>query len=128
VHSYEWSVVRIVPRVERCEFVNAGVLLYCRQLDFLQAGIDLDGARVRALDPGVDLDCVRRHLDAIVAVCAGASTSGANGARPLGDRFRWLAAPRSTVVQPSAIHTGLTRDPAAELERLLDVMVRPVAT
>ena len=127
MHSYEWAALRVVPRVERSEFVNAGVLLYCRQLDFLEAGIELDEARALALHAGLDLACVRRHLEAVRDVCAGAPAAGANGARPLGDRFRWLTAPRSTVVQTSPTHTGLTADPAAELQRLLDVMVRPPA-
>ena len=127
MHPYEWAVLRIVPRVERAEFVNAGVLVYCHPLDFLAAGIELDDQRALALDPALDVDCVRRHLDSIRAVCEGAPAAGENGARAPGDRFRWLTAPRSTVVQTSPIHTGLTADPAAEVERLLGVMVRPPA-
>jgi hypothetical protein len=125
VYSYEWSVLRVVPRVERCEFVNAGVVVYCRQLDFLAAAVELDEARALALDSELDLVAVRRHLQGIEALCEGRHEAGPNAARPPGDRFRWLAAPRSTVVQPSPIHTGLTDDPAAELGRLLEVMVRP---
>jgi hypothetical protein len=127
VHAYEWTVLRVVPRVERCEFVNAGIAVYCQQLDYLAAGVELDEARLRALDPHVDLDTVRRHLAAVVALCAGGPEAGANGRRPPGERFRWLAAPRSTAVQAAPLHTGLTIDPAAELERLLDVMVRPLS-
>jgi hypothetical protein len=125
VHSYEWAVLRVVPQVDRGEFVNAGVLVYCRQLGYLAAGVELDEARALALDPALDVEAARRHLEGIRAVCAGLPEAGVNGTRPLGDRFRWLTAPRSTVVQPSPIHTGLTDDPARELERLLDVMVRP---
>lgn len=126
-HAYEWAVVRVVPRVERCEFVNAGVLVYCRALDYLAAGVELDEARALALDPSLDVDAVRRHLDSVRSLCAGEPRTGDNGARPPGERFRWLVAPRSTVVQAGPVHTGLTDDPAGELARLLDRMVRPVA-
>ena len=125
MHAYDWVTVRVVPRVERGEFINAGVAVYCRQLDYLGAAVDLDEARVRALDPAVDVVTVARHLRSVEALCAGAAEAGANAARPPGERFRWLAAPRSTVVQPSPVHTGLTADPAAELRRLFDLMVRP---
>lgn len=127
MHPYEWAVVRVVPRVERCEFINAGVVVYCQALDYLEAGIALDEPRVLALHAEVDVDAVRRHLQAVVDLCAGDASAGANGARPLGERFRWLTAPRSTVVQMSGIHTGVTTAPAAELARLLDLMVHPPA-
>jgi hypothetical protein len=120
---YEWAVLRVVPRVERSEFVNAGVLLYCQQLDFLRAQIALSEERSRALDPDLDLDLVRKHLDAVVALCAGETSAGPNANRPAGERFRWLVAPRSTVVQPSRVHSGLTDDPAAELSRLVQSVV-----
>jgi hypothetical protein len=126
VHAYEWTVLRVVPRVERGEFVNAGVAVYCQQLDYLAAEVELDEARLRALDPDADVAAVRRHLDAVVELCAGTPAAGANGRRPPGDRFRWLAAPRSTVVQAAPLHTGLTDAPAAELQRLMDIMVRPL--
>lgn len=127
MYGYEWAVLRVVPRVERAEFVNVGVIVYCRALDYLAAAVDLDEARVRALDPALDLSVVSRHLTAITQLCAGAPAAGANAARPQGDRFRWLTSPRSTVVQTSPVHTGLAADPAAELARLLDVMVRTPA-
>lgn len=123
MHAYEWTVLRVVPRVERGEFVNAGVVVYCRQLDYLAARVAFDEARALALDPDLDLDAVRRHLDAVVDLCAGAPAAGPNGQRPQGERFRWLAAPRSTVVQTSPLHTGLTENPEAELARLLVCMV-----
>ena len=125
MHSYEWAILRVVPRVERCEFVNVGALVYCHALDFLAAAVELDEARAQALDPRLDLPAVHGHLAAVRELAAGAASSGASGARSPGDRFRWLTAPRSTVVQTSPVHTGLTRDPAAELRRLLEVMVLP---
>lgn len=127
MQPYEWTLLRVVPRVERGEQVNAGVVVYCHALDYLAAAVALDEDRLRALDPGADLAAVRRHLRAVEDLCSGAPSAGANGDRPPGERFRWLAAPRSTVVQTSPVHTGLTDDPAAELARLVDVMVRPVA-
>ncbi len=125
MHTYEWTVLRVVPRVERCEFVNAGVVVYCRALDFLEAGLHFDEARALCLDATLDVAATRRHLIAVRDLCAGLPQAGPAGARPIGDRFRWLTAPRSTAVQTSPVHTGLTDDPAAELSRLLDVMVRP---
>lgn len=122
--AYEWAVVRVVPRVERCEFVNAGVLVHCGALDYLAAGIELDEPRALALDAGLDLPSVHRHLAALAAMAAGSAAAGPLAPRPPSERFRWLTAPRSTVVQPSPIHTGLTTDPAADLERLLQAMVR----
>ncbi len=116
--------MRVVPKVERGEFVNAGAIVYCQGLSFLQAAIELDEDRLRALDPSVDLDLVRRHLAGLRDLCAGDGAVPASVARSPGERFRWLTAPRSTIIQTSPIHTGLTDDPAAELERLLVVMVR----
>ncbi len=122
--GYEWCVLRVVPRVERCEFVNAGAVVYSRSGDVLVAGVELDVARVLALDPRLDVIAVRRHLDVVTAVCAGAHP--ATAVMPPGARFRWLTSARSTVVQASPVHTGLSLDPAAELDRLLDSMVRPL--
>lgn len=124
MHTYDWAVLRVVPRVERGECINAGVILYCRTAEFLRAAVELDEPRALALDPALDVAAVRAHLRAVEDVCAGREEAGANGARPQADRFHWLTAPRSTVVQPSAVHTGLTDDPAAELQRLLECMVR----
>lgn len=120
---YEWAVLRVVPRVERGEFVNAGVVLYCKAHGFLAAHVALAEERARALDPHLGLTAVGRHLRAIADVAAGAPTAGANGARPEGDRFRWLTAPRSTVVQPGPVHLGLTAEPAGELERLASLLL-----
>jgi hypothetical protein len=118
---FEYAVLRAVPRVERGECVNVGVVLYCQDADLLRAVVALDEARLRALDPDVDVDGVRGAAEALARTCAG---EGPAGATSLGQRFRWLTAPRSTVVQPGPVHSGLTEDPEAELERLLDVLVR----
>ena len=122
---FEYAVLRVVPRVERGEFINAGVVLYCQADGFLGARVSLDSDRLMALDPGADLEAVRAHLEAVRPVCAGGPEAGSVGRLPIGERFGWLVAPRSTVVQPSPVHTGLTDDPEAELERLLGSMVLP---
>jgi hypothetical protein len=111
--------------VERGECINAGVVLYCQEEGFLGARVHLDPLRLKALDPEADLVAVRAHLEAIRSVCAGGPEAGTVGRLPLGERFGWLVAPRSTVVQPSPVHTGLTDNPAAELEHLLQRMVLP---
>ena len=125
LHVFEYAVVRVVPRVDRGEFLNAGVVLWCRPLEHLAARTALDPERLRAFAPGLDVDAVARHVLALEAVCAGAASAGAAGAEAKGARFRWLVAPRSTVVQTSPVHCGLTADPAAELDRLLTRLVRP---
>jgi hypothetical protein len=122
--SFEYAVLRAAPRVERGEFVNVGVLVYCRARDFLEARWDVDRDRLRALDPDVDVDAVCASLELIRATCAGELASGPAAATSIGERFRWLAAPRSTVVHAGPIHGGLTADPAAETDRLLDLFVR----
>jgi hypothetical protein len=119
---YEWCLLRVVPRVERGELVNAGVVVYCQSRDVLQAAVELDAQRALALAPDLDVAAVRRHLEAAVAVCAG--THPATAGLSAGQRFRWLTAPRSTVVQASPVHTGLSDDPAGELTALLDRLVR----
>jgi len=124
VHAYDYAVIRVVPRVERGEFVNVGVVLSCKAGGFLEARIELDEARMRALDPGVDLDVVRAHLEAFAAICAGGDSAGPIGRLPARERFRWLTAPRSTVIQTSPVHSGRCDDHATMLERLLDAMVR----
>jgi hypothetical protein len=123
--SYDYAVVRVVPRVERGEFVNAGVIVSCAAQDFLQAHIELDEERLLALDPTVDLPGIRAALKALPLVCAGGDAAGALGRLSTRERFHWLVAPRSTSIQTSAVHTGRCTDLAAETERLLDRMVRP---
>ena len=123
-HSYDYAIVRVVPRVERSEFVNAGVILFCRVRRYLNAAIDLDRERLRALTTCTDVDEVERHLAAFPLVCAGGSAAGPIGALSMAERFHWLVSPRSTLVQPSPVHCGLCDDPASELEHLLNTMVR----
>lgn len=122
--SYDYAVIRVVPRVERQEFVNAGVILWCQEQDVLEARVELDDARVRMLDASVDIDSVRRHLASISIICAGGSDAGPIGKLPKRERFDWLVAPRSTIIQTSAVHSGRCSDVAATLEHLLTTMVR----
>jgi Protein of unknown function (DUF3037) len=123
-YTYDYAIVRVVPRVERGEQVNVGVILSCADTDFLQARIELDAAAVHALDPGADLEAIREILETIPRVCRGGPDAGPIGELPARGRFRWLVSPRSTVVQMSPVHTGRTPDPEAALERLLVTMVR----
>jgi len=122
---FEYALLRVVPRVERGEFVNAGVVLYCQEKRFLEAALHLDPGRLLALDPGLDPESVRAHLEAARRVCAGGPGAGAIGLLPPVQRFGWLVAPRSTVVQPGPVHTGLAEDPREALDRLLETMVLP---
>lgn len=123
-HTYDYSIVRVVPRVDRGEQVNAGVILSCEALDFLDARIELDEAAVLALDPSVDLEALRANLATIPLICRGGEAAGPIGALPARGRFRWLVYPRSTIIQPSPVHTGRTDDPEACLEKLMDKLVR----
>jgi len=124
-HRFEYAVVRVVPRVERDEFVNAGVILYCRSLDYLNARVALDRDRLRALfpDPALDLDTIERALAMIPLICAGDPAAGAIASLDQAERFRWLCATRSTVNQVSPVHVGLCDDPAAMLDHLIQKMV-----
>jgi hypothetical protein len=110
--------------VEREEFVNVGVVLYCQAAEFLDVGWHVDAARLRALAPGVDVDAVCEAMDFVEAVCRADEAAGGVAHRDRGTRFGFLRAPRSTVVQPGPVHGGLTEDPAVELQRLLDQLVR----
>ncbi len=122
--GFQYVVLRCVPRVDREEFINVGVVVYCQEAEYLACASYVDETRVRALAPGVDVAAVRSALSAAEAVCRGDAAAGAAGRSPLGTRFGFLGAPRSTVVQPGPIHGGVTRDPAAELARLLTTLVR----
>ncbi|MEV5439783.1 DUF3037 domain-containing protein [Streptomyces sp. NPDC052682] len=121
---FEYALLRVVPRIERGECINAGVLVYCRAQAYVGARTHLDEGRLLALDPDADVAGVRAALRAVEGVCQGGDAAGQAARDDAGRRFRWLIAPRSTVVQPGPVHTGLTADPAAELERLVDLLVR----
>jgi hypothetical protein len=122
--GFQYVVLRCVPRVDRQEFLNVGVVLYCQAADFLGCAAHVDEARMAALAPGTDVEQVRSALAAVDAVCRGTADAGAAGQGSLGNRFGFLSAPRSTVVQPGPIHGGLTADPERELDLLLDRLVR----
>jgi hypothetical protein len=115
----------VVPRVERGEFINAGVVLHCSEANFLDARVYLDHGRLSVLDPELDYDSVLAHLEAARLVCSGERRAGPIGLLPRSQRFGWLVAPRSTVVQPSPVHTGFAADPEEALEHLLQTMVYP---
>jgi hypothetical protein len=120
---FQYAAVRIVPRVERGELVNAGVVLFCRPLRFLGARTHLDAALLAALAPQCDLAEVRPHLEAVERIAAGDPAGGPIAALPQSERFHWLVAPASTIVQPGPVHTGLSDDPAGELDRLFGALV-----
>jgi hypothetical protein len=124
-HRFEYTIVRVVPRVEREEFINAGVIVYCRARDFLDARIALDHGRLRALHPGaaLDLETIERALALIPRICAGDPDAGPIAAMDRAERFRWLSATRSTVTQVSPVHAGLCDDPAQMLEHLMATVV-----
>jgi hypothetical protein len=123
--SFDYAVVRVVPRVDREEFINAGVVLYCLSKGFLGALVELDERRLLALAPTVDLAAVRTHLESLPRICAGGADAGPIGQLPQKERWHWLVAPRSTMLQTSPVHSGLCEDPAVALERLMQRMVRP---
>ena len=123
-YTYDYAIVRIVPRVERGEQVNVGVILSCPDVNYLDARIELDEARLLALDPTVDLELMRANLAIIPTVCRGGPEAGPIGELPQRGRFRWLVSPRSTMIQTSPVHTGRTSDPAACLEHLVAKVVR----
>ncbi|GAA6526800.1 DUF3037 domain-containing protein [Intrasporangium sp. DVR] len=122
--AYQYVVLRLVPRVDREEFINVGVVLYCQDADFLDAAWELDDARVAAFAPMCDAAGVRGMLERIRALCRGETGRGLPTLDKPGQRFGWIIAPRSTVVQPGPVHGGLTEHPAAELAHLIDRLVR----
>jgi len=123
---FAYAVVRVVPHVERGESINAGVILLCRPRRFLAARVELDEARLRALAPDCDATEIRRHLEAIPRIAAGDRDAGPIAALSQAERFHWLVAPASTVVQPGDVHTGMTADPAETLDHLFATMVLPL--
>lgn len=124
--TYDYAVIRVVPRVEREEFVNVGVILSCPARDFLDARLHVDPARLAALDPGLDVEQLTKHLQVIPLVCRGDAQAGPIGQLPTRQRFHWLVAPRSTVIQTSAVHTGVCGEPGEVLAHLMERMVLPV--
>jgi hypothetical protein len=122
-HPFQYAIIRVVPRVERGECLNAGVVLLCRPRRFLAARVGLDRERFRALAPDVDSATVETHLAAIEAIARGDAAAGPIAQLGQGERFHWLVAPASTVIQPSEVHTGLCEDPAVELEHLFERLV-----
>ena len=123
-HPFQYAVVRVVPRVERGEFLNAGVILLCRPKRFLGARVELDRGRLAALAPDVDPRAIQSHLDGVVRIARGDADAGPIAALGQGERFHWLVAPSSTVIQPSEVHTGLCDDPGDELDHLFERLVR----
>lgn len=124
--SYDYAIIRVVPRVEREEFINAGVILACPPREFLQAQIALDETRLRALHAAADVDSIRANLQAIALICAGGPQAGPIGRLSTRERFHWLVAPRSAIIQTSPVHTGRSADPALALQRLMQQMVLPL--
>ena len=121
---YDYAVIRVVPRVEREEFINVGVILSCEASRYLEARIELDEARLRALAPDLDMASVSRHLQAVTAICRGGPGTGPIGQLPPRARFHWLTAKRSSILQTSPVHTGKCSDMDAIMEHLLRRMVR----
>ncbi len=121
--AYDYAVIRVVPRVEREEFINVGVILSCPAHDYLDACVQLDRGRLLALFPDVDAELVQQHLDAIPTICRGDTAAGPIAQLSQRQRFYWLVAPRSTIIQTSSVHTGLSDDPAGTLQHLMRTMV-----
>ncbi len=122
-YDYQYVTLRLVPRVEREEFLNVGVVLYSQEAEFLQGAYQLDEERARALAPGLDLEAVRASLQTVCRVAAGEHSDSTPRLDQLGPRFGWLSAPRSTIIQPGPVHGGTTADPAATLQHLLAILV-----
>jgi len=122
--SFDYAIVRVVPHVEREEFVNVGVILFCRTLRFLGTRIELDAERLAALSTHVDIATLEAYLDLIPCICAGGPQAGPLGHLSRAERFHWLVSPRSTTVQVSPVHSGLCTDPQAALDDLFEKMVR----
>lgn len=125
---FAYAILRLVPRVERGERINVGVVVFCRQRDFLDMRAQLDEQRLRTLAPDLDVAAVRSSLEAIRAVLCGEPAGGALATLPQSERFGWAVAPASTIIQPSPVHTGLTNDPRATLDRLFDTLVATTAS
>jgi len=122
-NSYDYALVRLVPHVERGEYINVGVILFCRTRRFLDASIYLDTQRALALAPQIDLETVSQRLERIPLICAGGEQAGSIGLLSQPERFHWLVSPRSTIIQTSPVHSGLCSDPSATLEKLFKKIV-----
>ena len=122
--SYDYAIVRVVPRVEREEFVNVGVIVSCPEKDQLIGRIEVDVPRLLALHPTLDIETVQSNLASIPLICEGGEGSGPIGKLTQRERFHWLVAPRSTIIQLSPVHTGRCNDAASAVEHLLNTMVR----
>lgn len=125
-HTYDYAVIRVVPRVERGEFINAGVIVCCTTQGYLEARIELDEARLLALDPMTDVDAIKANLSTIPLICAGGPGAGPIGKLSVRERFDWLVAPRSTIIQTAAVHMGRCDQLGSALEHLLERMVRTI--
>jgi hypothetical protein len=123
--SFDYALIRVVPLVERGEFINAGAILYCRAAGVLEARIALERARLAALAPWLVADEIQQHLDAIPLICAGMAEGGPIARLSQSERFHWLVAPRSTIIQPSPVHSGMTADPATALDHIMATLVLP---
>lgn len=126
--TYDYAIIRVVPKVEREEFVNVGVVVSCAASKFLEARIELDEQRLQAIDPTFDIAIIRDYLATIPLICAGGEAAGPIGQLPLRERFHWIVAPRSAVIQTSKVHTGLCHNLHDVMEHLLNTMVRPMRT
>ena len=126
--TYDYAIIRVVPKVEREEFVNVGVVVSCAASKFLEARIELNEPRLLAIDPTLDIATLRNHLATIPQICVGGELAGAIGQLPPRERFHWIVAPRSAMIQTSRVHTGLCKNLSDVLEHLMNVMVRPPKT
>ena len=124
-YPYDYAILRVVPRVDREEFMNVGVIVSCPARGFLEARVELDERRLTVLDPSLDVESIRTHLETIPGICVGGPQAGPIGQLSQRERFHWLVAPRSTIIQTSPVHTGSCKDPSEVLEHLLETMVRP---
>ena len=122
--SFDYAVVRVVPRVERGEFINAGVILFCLEHRFLEARVQVDEARLKALWPEVDIELVRKHLEAIPRICAGDISAGPIARLSQRERFHWLVSPRSTIIQVSPVHSGLCEAPELTMGQTMEQLSR----
>jgi hypothetical protein len=122
-YTYDYAVIRVVPKVDREEFINVGVIVSCQAKEFLEARIKLDHKRLRAFDPKLDFETIQSHLATIPAICRGGEEAGPIGLLSQRERFHWLVAPRSTIIQTSPVHSGYCSSPCDALEHLITTMV-----